>query len=400
MDEWFCNIAGREIGPLSSRQLKAMAARGQIAPTDTVRRGATGHWTTANHVRGLFAAAQTPPSSPPPVPLPPPSIFTSSVPNVAWPTETPAPEAERPAPPPLPPPPPPAEDIVDDVASGDADGENAAPFDPFAEPDDYTASRKANLALSARARRKRQQQMLLVGSLIFVIFGVVVAALLLMIGNFGGVVEVKSEPKAAAVSKQPAKESDKAASKKADDNAKPSDATELRMVVGDVPVRVVSVTRGSDAADGASNRCLLITVEVKNPDPREKREFESWSRDATQRGAVLTDDHGKAYPAKAVNVAAVLGATVPSSIGPLESARDVLAFELPDAKIESLQLDLPGEAFGKNAAAQFKIPAKMIAEKPVVVKLAPGGSKKGEPGKVGVEPKPGTPEYDFGIKSQ
>ena len=27
LDEWFCEIAGREIGPLSSQQLKAMAVR-------------------------------------------------------------------------------------------------------------------------------------------------------------------------------------------------------------------------------------------------------------------------------------------------------------------------------------------------------------------------------------
>jgi hypothetical protein len=405
MDEWFCNIGGREIGPLSSRQLKAMADRGQIVPTDNVRRGAAGHWTTANHVRGLFAADQTappappptPPSAPPPVPPPPPSIFTSPVPNVAWPKEEPAPEPERPAPPPLPPPSSAedAEDFVGNVAGGDAGGDNAVPFDPFAEPESFPSSRKVNLALTARARRKRQQQMLLTGSLVFVVCGVVVAIVLLMIGNFGGT-EVKSEPKPAAESGQQAKKSEKAASKKTSDDAKPSDANELRTVVGDVPVRVVSVVRGG----GESNPCLLITVEVKNPDPREKREFGSWSRDATQRGAVLTDDHGKAYPAKAINVAAVLGTTVPSSIGPSESVRDVLAFEPPERKVESLHLELPGEAFGKNAAATFKILGKMISEKAVVVKPAPDASKSGETKKERVEPKPGTPEYDFGIKSE
>ena len=108
----------------------------------------------------------------------------------------------------------------------------------------------------------------------------------------------------------------------------------------------------------------------------------------------------KRIPRKPINVAAVLGATVPSSIGPSESVRDVLAFEPPDGKVESLQLDLPGEAFGKNAAATFKIPGKMISEKPVAVKPAPDASKSGETKKDHVEPKPGTPEYDFGIKSE
>ena len=39
-DEWYCEIAGREIGPLSSEQLRAMAVKGQILPNDCVRQGA------------------------------------------------------------------------------------------------------------------------------------------------------------------------------------------------------------------------------------------------------------------------------------------------------------------------------------------------------------------------
>ena len=41
-DEWFCEIAGREIGPLSSQQLQTMTAKGQILPTDLVRRRRAG----------------------------------------------------------------------------------------------------------------------------------------------------------------------------------------------------------------------------------------------------------------------------------------------------------------------------------------------------------------------
>ena len=101
MDEWFCNIGGREIGPLSSRQLKAMADRGQIVPTDNVRRG--GDWPLDDgqpRARAFCGrSGQCHPHRrlhPQPVPPPPPSIFSSSVPNVAWPKEEPAPEPERP----------------------------------------------------------------------------------------------------------------------------------------------------------------------------------------------------------------------------------------------------------------------------------------------------------------
>ena len=56
-DEWYCEIAGREIGPLSSEQLRVMAAKGQILPSDCVRQGSQGSWILARQVRGLFAPA-------------------------------------------------------------------------------------------------------------------------------------------------------------------------------------------------------------------------------------------------------------------------------------------------------------------------------------------------------
>ena len=65
------------------------------------------------------------------------------------------------------------------------------------------------------------------------------------------------------------------------------------MVVGDVPVRLVSIARGGDAAGTADSQCLVVTVEVKNPSARDKLEFAGWSRDAALRGATLTDDQGK-----------------------------------------------------------------------------------------------------------
>jgi hypothetical protein len=225
MDEWFCEIAGREIGPLSSHQLKAMAANGQILATDSVRRGAAGHWVPASHVRGLFAAGQTPP----PPPAGPPSIFATSglpPPNVAWPTETPPSPVEPPSPlpPPLPPP-------VPDVTADDS-----SPFDIFAEPIGHSAARRTNLAMVARARRKRQQQMLMAGSLIFVLFGVIVAILFLMAGDFSvtdligaqdnlkqtdGLDKLPLKPEKAATRKS-------AASKTPNDNENPTAAASVK----------------------------------------------------------------------------------------------------------------------------------------------------------------------------
>jgi hypothetical protein len=418
MDEWFCEIAGRQIGPLSSHQLKTMAANGQIVPTDKVRRGPTGHWVSASHVRGLFAAAQPPPQTAAEPPSffgstpPPTQVFANAAtPNVAWPAETPAapPVPEPPRPPELP--------------TRDAPTDDSASFDFIAESDEVAPVGRniKNRALLARARRKRQQQMLVAGSLIFVIFGLIIAVIFLFAGNFGSLNKVRNDVKKSgglsglskkiqkAADEKPGDEDEtrpspsKAAersdltktNKTADEN--PADTAGLRMVVGNVPVRVVSVVRGSDQADSAGSQCLLVTVEVKNPSPHDNLEFPGWSRDAALRGATLTDDQGKNYPIKSVNAAAVLGTSPPTSLAPSESARDVLCFERPGPKARSLQLELPGSAFGKDAAASFQIPAKMIADKPVMVKLGPSSGAKPQKSR---QPKPGTPEYDFGIETE
>jgi hypothetical protein len=74
--EWYCQIAGREIGPLSSQQLKAMAVKGQILPNDCVRQGPYGVWVPAAQVKGLLPPAEPlpakPAASPPPISNDPP----------------------------------------------------------------------------------------------------------------------------------------------------------------------------------------------------------------------------------------------------------------------------------------------------------------------------------------
>ena len=50
------------------------------------------------------------------------------------------------------------------------------------------------------------------------------------------------------------------------------------------------------------------------------------------------------------------------SIYPDAVAREVLAFELPIAKIEFLQLELPAKILGGQGVLRFKIPAEKITE--------------------------------------
>jgi len=57
--EWFCQVMGSEVGPLSQRQLVDMVRQHQLNPEDLVRRNTSG-WVPAFEVKGLFEAAAKP----------------------------------------------------------------------------------------------------------------------------------------------------------------------------------------------------------------------------------------------------------------------------------------------------------------------------------------------------
>jgi hypothetical protein len=58
---WYCQVMGEESGPLSSAQLKELAASGFLTPDVPVRKGVEGNWVPASRVKGLFAeTSQTP----------------------------------------------------------------------------------------------------------------------------------------------------------------------------------------------------------------------------------------------------------------------------------------------------------------------------------------------------
>lgn len=77
--EWFCFINGQARGPLDVRAVRVMAERGQLKPTDQVRRGNDGQWAAASSIKGLtFGSLAVAPSQPPPAvvepTLPPPAL--------------------------------------------------------------------------------------------------------------------------------------------------------------------------------------------------------------------------------------------------------------------------------------------------------------------------------------
>lgn len=77
---WHYIVSGQQHGPISSGELKRLADAGQLAPSDMVWKEGLASWMAASSVKGLFAAAATPP----PLPFvgPPPSAPAELPPRV------------------------------------------------------------------------------------------------------------------------------------------------------------------------------------------------------------------------------------------------------------------------------------------------------------------------------
>lgn len=54
--EWHYSIDGEKHGPVSSAELKELAANGELSPSDLIWKDGMDAWVTANKVKGLFAA--------------------------------------------------------------------------------------------------------------------------------------------------------------------------------------------------------------------------------------------------------------------------------------------------------------------------------------------------------
>ncbi len=427
--EWYCEIAGREVGPLSPQQLKAMAERGQILPDDGVRRGTQGEWVLARQINGLIPTSDLPP----PVVGPP-------VPEVEQPQNGPQPP---PAPPPV-------------VRPKAAEVPDAGSIRIVTDP-----PRIKHAPVLPRVKRQRDQQVKMVGALLVSILVLAVVAIYMLTGGDGGKHglgkladrTVPTAPKAPQKRgpKKPVYQSpetleklegiisfDEPAEKKRksiadilgmeaekpndrpeeqeteeliekqtelpiekqtespaeEPDVKPNnknplldhewiDASTSAAVVRFISVRIVSaeVVPSLDGAAGSSPR-MIITVELRNGGGRDV-DFEGWSRGGVAHDAKLFDDAGNVYRPKSVGRAAMPGRGPPMSIAAGRAAREVLAFESPPDEAEYVLIELPAAAFGMDATVRLKIPAEMITE------LPPEAHPR--------RPQPGTPEFDFGL---
>ena len=67
MSQWYYSRNGEKFGPLSSEQLKQLAASGQLFPTDLIWKEGMKEWQPAVKVKGLFPEPSETPPPPPPI---------------------------------------------------------------------------------------------------------------------------------------------------------------------------------------------------------------------------------------------------------------------------------------------------------------------------------------------
>ncbi len=407
--EWFCIITGKQFGPLSSKQIRTMAASGRLAPDDQVRRGADGSWVAASRVKGLFTEDGAPtgltdstdlpepmgvipaPETKPPAKKPPakaapkpkptrrPAAKPAAVP-VAQPVAK-VPRAQAAAAPPAAP----------ARASGSVSGGASGGASPNANPLGIVAeSRTAAAAgygpegpqVPDARKRKKKQNVVVVLVLLLVIAGLgCIPIVMSMVGDGSDKPSAQLEEKTAAMATTkttgktpgpapPAPPTDPGGDPPPVADTKWYDASTETITRDDVRVKILSArlgrvqcTQPTGRTARSSSDNLQITVEIENAHPEKAKSYQGWCT----LGATLrtTDNRSRQYAQwSPPGEATVNGQIQEGSIAPAESIEDLLAFRAPeiDEKLKYVRLELPAEAFGGQGTLRFEIPADWIGE--------------------------------------
>jgi hypothetical protein len=148
---------------------------------------------------------------------------------------------------------------------------------------------------------------------------------------------------------------------------------------------------------------LLVAIIIHNGSETKKLDYQGWCEPfgfPLPHLATVTDEFDNTLKRSAFGLTTrLIGQLQNVSIYPGKTVRDVLAFERPIDKCESVRLLLPGEAIGLDESFVFDIPSSAWKPKPV----ADPWKKKKEPAKKApvkpvVKPKP-KPEKESPIES-
>ncbi|MDZ7620699.1 MAG: DUF4339 domain-containing protein [Patescibacteria group bacterium] len=402
--DWYCKIAGAELGPLSSQQLRALAADGRLRPEDEVCQGQGGKWVAADRVKGLLKSASSevlvaqPLAEDMPVAAKAPPPHAKKVDATALPQAKTAPQ---------PPESPQAAVPVAKAAAVSAPGPKAAAAPTafnFGGSSTHSgaASKGRSMPLSpADAAKQRQQKRkkLLVASIGGLVALTVIGLVFVFANPFGSDAK-DSGPSAEMLAAQQFKEGeltstsiediDLGLSKDGTPNRSEEatgdrwlDATKEQASTGPVNVRIVSVRidkpriiRGTGRAATPKEDCLIVTLELVNSDPEKKIVHAGWGRPPAIQRVAINDNHGNPYKVETYS-GTIDGQQSNTSLYADDPIQDVLVFERPVPAAEYLRLELPASAVGENGVLRFQIPKSMIGAEPIERPVA-AGSKAGE----------------------
>lgn len=397
--DWYCRIAGAELGPLSSQHLKALAADGRLRAGDEVCQGKGGKWVQAGRVKGLFKSS----SNEVLVARPLDEEGEPAAGQSGKRRSEPAAKASLPKAKtaPQPPEPPQSVPVAKVTAVGGASASAVPAQSPFVFKEPDADQRKSSIrrsgALSAsdmaKNRRKRRKK-LLIGS-VGAAGGVLLVLAILWIadpfgmgsagdaaqrdsdgeplveGELSGDLETGLDDLLGGKEHESGAE---ASADAADDGKQWLDASKDTATAGPVSVRVVSTRidrprlespRGTTVpkTDYLITDYLIVDLELTNNDPAKKAVHSGWGgRAAAAHGVSLRDNHGNRYKPGAFPGRAIKGQQSNVSLYADEPVHDILVFERPVEAAEYLRLTLPASAVeqGGKGMLRFQIPTDML----------------------------------------
>lgn len=148
---------------------------------------------------------------------------------------------------------------------------------------------------------------------------------------------------------------------------------------------------------------LLVAIVIHNGSQTKKLDYQGWCEPfgfPLPQYAVVTDEFDNTLKRSSFGLTTrLIGQLQNVSIYPGKTIRDVLAFERPIDKCESVRLLLPGEAIGLDESFAFDIPSSAWKPKPFVdPRKKKKESAKKTPMRPVVKPKP-KPEKEPPIES-
>ncbi len=389
MTDWYLKIANKEMGPLSSQQLKAMAKQGQFGPEDLIRQAGSGPWIAAGRVRGLLSTSvmatsdsslstakaveetgevvKSPSQAETTTVIPPkpqPAASKAAIPvGASLPSDVPPTDSVIPI----------ALPVVTPVLAGSV----ASP--PIVEPPvSYCATQTAASAAAtlnradAKRERQRQQKVLVVGLFGSLVLLAGVAAIVVVSTCGNSAVKSSSDKKSSSPPTTTEPQSfmatedidvldslkgietavlaTRTAGSSKDANGWIDARTESASF-GPVKVKVKAVEVGKARFTRLTETCLAVHLELSNSHETKLYQYTPWRR---QAGISLIDEFDNSYAQRAVKQ------TRGGSIYPGKSLDETIFFRPPVAKATSLRLQLPAAAFNEDGMIRFQIPVNMI----------------------------------------